>query len=66
MVDKEIRKKPRRSNVDQHDNAAGPRYESLELRLLAFIEKLNAMNAEVEEIKNQQRLLLDLLKKTIK
>jgi hypothetical protein len=52
--------------VDKHDNAAGTRFELLESRLLDFIEKLDRMNSEVEEIKKQQRELLDLLRKKIK
>ena len=65
MVDKQITKKPKRSEVDKHDNAAGTRFEFLESRLLDFIEKLDKMNSEVEEIKKQQRELLDLLRKKI-
>lgn len=49
--------------MDKHDDSAGTRYESLEIRLLVFIEKLAAMDADVEEIKNQQRLLLDIIRK---
>jgi len=66
MVDKEAKKKPRRSGVDKHNDEANTRFEHLESRLSEFITKLDAMTAEMDYIKKQQQDLLDILKEKLK
>lgn len=48
--------------MDQHNDAAGPQYESLERKLVEFIEKLDKLTQELNEIKQQQQVLTDMIK----
>ena len=66
MVDKQIKKESGRSNLAKHDNGSGPRYESLEIKLGQFIEKLNAVKTEIDEIKQQQAEILNYIKSKLK
>ena len=66
MVDKQIKKESGRSNLVKHDNGSGPRYESLEVKLELFIEKLNAVKSEINEIKQQQAEILNYIKSRLK
>jgi hypothetical protein len=50
----------------QHDNGTGTRYESLGQKLEMFINKLNLVTAEIDEIKRQQTELLDFIKSKLK
>jgi hypothetical protein len=52
--------------VDQHNDDAGARYESLELRLLEFIKKLDMLYAEMDQIKTQQHQLTTMFKEKLK
>lgn len=52
--------------MDKHNDDAGTRYQSLELRLAEFIEKLSAVTTEMDSIKKQQQELLELIKQTLK
>ena len=65
MVDKEIKKRSKRSTMDQHNDDASSRYESLELRLLEFIKKLDMLYSEIDEIKKQQVQLTTILKEKV-
>jgi hypothetical protein len=66
MVDKQIKKESGRSGLVKHDNGSGPRYESLEIKLEQFIEKLNSVKSEINEIKQQQAEILDYIKSRLK
>jgi molecular chaperone GrpE (heat shock protein) len=66
MVDKQIKKESGRSDLAKHNNGAGPRYESLEKQLEQFIEKLNSVKAEMDEIKQQQAEILNYIKSRLK
>ena len=66
MVDKQIKKESGRSNLAKHDDGSGPRYERLEIKLGQFIEKLNAVKTEINEIKQQQAEILDYIKSKLK
>ena len=52
--------------MDQHNDDAGARYESLELRLLEFIKKLDMLYAEMDQIKTQQSQLTTMFKEKLK
>jgi phage shock protein A len=62
MVEKKTQQGNKRGNLDQHYDAAGPQYESLERRLVEFIVKLDKLTQELNEIKQQQKLLTDMIK----
>ena len=66
MVEKQTKKESRRSNLAQHDNGSGTRYESLENKLGQFIEKLNLVKSEMDEIKSQQAEILNYIKSKLK
>jgi predicted transcriptional regulator len=66
MVDKETKKRPRRSDVDKHNDGAGTRFQSLEKRLADFIERFDAMTEEMLAIKKQQEDLIKLIKEKVK
>lgn len=62
MVEKKTKQGIQGSDLDQHNDAAGPQYESLERRLSEFIEKLDRLTLELVEIKQQQKILTDMIK----
>ena len=62
MVEKKTEQRTQGGDLDQHNDAAGPQYESLERRLLEFIDKLDKLTLELGEIKQQQKLLTDIIK----
>ena len=66
MVEKQTKKESRRSNVAKHNDGAGTRYESLEKKLGLFIEKLNSVTSEIDEIKQQQAEILNYIKSKLK
>ena len=66
MVDKQIKKESGRSDLAKHNNGAGPRYERLEVKLEQFIEKLNSVKSEINEIKQQQAEILNYIKSRLK
>lgn len=51
--------------MDQHNDDASSRYESLEQRLLEFIKKLDMLYSEIDEIKKQQVQLTTILKEKV-
>jgi hypothetical protein len=66
MVEKQTKKESRRSSLAEHNDGSGPRYESLEKKLGTFIEKLNAVKSEINEIKQQQAEILEYIKSRLK
>jgi len=52
--------------MDQHNDDAGARYESLELRLLEFIKKLDMLYSAIDQIKKQQSQLTIMFKEKVK
>lgn len=52
--------------MDQHNDRAGTRFQTLEARLAEFIDKLDQVTAEIDNIKKQQQDLLEIIRQTIK
>jgi hypothetical protein len=50
--------------VDQHNDEAGSRYAQLEERIEVVLALLDEMTKEVQEIRQQQSDLIDLVKVT--
>jgi hypothetical protein len=65
MVEKENKKQSRRSAVDKHNDGTGDRFVQLESKLVEFIDKLNCVSTELENIKQQQHDLIELVKQTL-
>ena len=52
--------------MDKHNDSTGTRFEELEARLAEFITRFDCMTKDMELMKQQQQVLIELLKQKLK